>query len=403
MIPITNAENFDRQATRAAAMLSRKANLLEIPLAAGDFPGFAIDVPNGTGLPLLRSSDWIGKKDPAGRPYEGVRIVGQGMDRTHLRGNFYGWTLDVAQHAGIVQLENLTLHGWSSWGAATLFGSENTYARKLEPKFMKRLIGCRVLVDPPKDGVRGKWGLFANQADEYLKDCILNSIEAREHADYQHGVAQWGSFWDNVLVEGSGAENDKNRPDARETVWAGRNVWLIRKNCVCQNWYQIHSNWGGGGTISQNMAANVLIEDGTYLGGRPLGTIPANLRSHAIMLSSEGNAYDILTGAVGSGFGHGLVALRRVDAFGHSDFPWQNELVSIYSNGGGKPARAVLIEDCGLYGKGVIVKLSGIPNGQTLVRGCNSPLVRERASRKGIDTSVEATLNGLPVSAGLVA
>lgn len=397
-IPITNGENFDRQAAFVSKQLARPLRLKDYVLPAGDFTGFSIDYEGSTGLIPLRSRDWL----LAG--YDGIRIVGQGIDKTHLRGSWFSWTAIIERHGGVVQFEEMTIHSKDPSGGAVHFGLQNT-AKVIDPRFQARYVNVKVVDDPPNaDGGRTKFALFGYNADEYLKHVIIDATQGREHGDYQHGHAKWGSLWEDVEVWGAGAQPDKNRSDASETAWAGRDVWRIRRRCTFKNWYQVWSDRGGAASVAESGAANHLYEDCDFWGGKQAGAINANMRSHAVMLSAEANSYDILTGKVGVGFGNGMIAMRRCTAQGSSDVPWNNELVSIYRNGGGKTARGVLIEDCGLFGIGMIVKLgTDIPKGQTLVRGCNTNEIRQRAAARGFDVEVEATINGRPVSAGFVA
>jgi len=398
-LPLTTPKNFDAQAARARAYLSRPLNLKEILLPEGDVGGFSVNYTGSTGLTALKSSDWVG--------FDGVRIIGRGIDRTHMRPNWFGWTLFAEQFKGVVQLEELTIHTNSTWGAATSFGLQNT-AKKLTPGFQLNMVNVKAMVDEPAPGAgRGKWLLFGYQYDEYLKHCILDATQAREHADYQHGSAGRGSIWENVEVWGSGAQGKKSRPDNTETAYAGRDNWLIQKDCVYKNWYQPWSDRGGAALVLESGAANVLLERLKFYGGATNGAIQANARSHAIMISAEANGYDILTGRVGQGFGNGLIKIKECAAVGFSDVPWNNELISIYSNVPGmQSARGVLIEDCGLWGAGLQVKLDHIPTGQTIVQGCNTDKLREACARFGMNVSVEASINlpgrTIPVSEGIV-
>lgn len=401
MLPLTTPKNFDVQAARARAYLSRPVRLKEIVLPAGDVQGFAIGVEGSTGLTKLNPLEFAG--------FDGVRIVGQGIDRTHMRQGWYGWTVAVDRFPGIVELAEMTVHTSSTWGAAISFGQQNT-AKVIEPKFQLRMKSTKVLVDPPAPGAgRGKWGgPFGYQYDEWLSHCILDATQAREHDRYGHGAASRGSLWENVEVWGSGSQGFKERPDNTETAWCGRDKWIILIDCTMQNCGQDWTDRGGAMFVLENSSANVKLERCKFFGGTPTATLPANARSHAIMISAEANGYDILTGKVGTGFGNGLVKIKDCAAVGFSEFPWNNELISIYSNVPGmQAARGVLIEGCGLWGAGMQVKLDHIPKGQTIVTGCNTEKLREACARFGMNVGAEAVINTsvrqIPVSEGFTA
>lgn len=380
-------------ALKAGGRLSRPLNLYEIVLPDGDVTGFAIDYAGSTGLRKLRSSDWLA------RGYDGVRLVGQGPGRTHMRAGWDGIGLLSNRHPGVVQLEQLTLH--AGFDRATAFGLQN-FSGVTEPKFQLRMIDAEAVVDPPgPDGKRSKWLLFGYNSDVYLRNVRLDATHAREHASYWHGFSKWGSLWDNVTVDGSGAENDKTRSDHTETAWHGPDAWILRNRVRYKNWYQLWSDRGGAALVAQNPSASVLMNECVAWGGAALGSLPSHIRSKCFMFSSEGLSYDTATGRkdAANGYGLGTITLRRCMARGvpGDESPaWHNTLIRAARNGGVmKCAPSIELIDCGGYGKGMIFSAQDVDD--VLVRGCNTPSIAEFcANVLGFDVRDEITVNGNP-------
>lgn len=389
---------FNAGAARAAKALSAPKNLFEIRLPAGDVQGFDIDAPEQTGHTKLWSRDWAG--------YDGVRLIGAGVDKTHVRDGWFGWTIFCHRFPGVIQIENLTLY--AGLNGATHFGTQNL-GKELVPKFLARLYDMKAVMPEPSAAngwKRGKWVLFGYQGDWHLRDVTLDAYNAREHAKYAHGYSRHGELWERVTVEASGAECAKTRSDSTETVWAGSDVWIIHRDSTYKGWFQPWSDRGGAGHVIQGGAANVLLERNMYYGGGVLGSTSSNARSHCVMVSAEPFSYDILSGNVDKGFGNGYVVMRQCGAAGFSEFDWNTGLVQVQRYGGSpNAARGVLIEGSGLWGVRMQAKISDIPKGQTLIQGCNTPIIRDYCGARGMDVSAEATFPGaqrkIPLSEGL--
>ena len=101
------------------------------------------------GATILDPKVWLDDgddSDPEPDDFDGVRFVGQGVGVTHLRCTSYdGVTVAVGRHAGLVQVENATVH--CGYDRALVFGQQNL-ARELVPEFQARLIDCEVVADP---------------------------------------------------------------------------------------------------------------------------------------------------------------------------------------------------------------------------------------------------------------
>ena len=121
---------------------------------------YRIDLPEGNsgsinvgwfknGATILDPKVWLDDgddADPEPDDFAGVRFVGKGVGRTHIRCTSYdGVTIAVGRHAGIVQVENATIH--CGYDRATAFGQQNL-ARELVPEFQARLVNCEVVADP---------------------------------------------------------------------------------------------------------------------------------------------------------------------------------------------------------------------------------------------------------------
>lgn len=399
--PINSIADFDRAAARASAYLARPLNLKEIRLPAGQIKGINLGWWSNGAQININPSSWLSTHP------DGVRLVGAGAARTVVRwapGN--GNALSVIRHNGVVQLEGVTLV--SGTNAAVQFGEQNLDGdRRTDgsliygtqritcPKFALRLYDSHVLAPPPSElgGIRAKWGLFSYQSDEHVRDVVIDLTEALEH-DYRHGAAFRGRAWQRVRVLGAGSECIKERPDASETAWAGPNVWTILQHVVAKQWGQPHGNYSrGGGVVLQNAGTHVLIEDSALIG--------RDAHSGCVMISAEGNAYDMDTGRLGNGFAHGFIVIRRCGLTGSQTAGfWNNEVVSVYRNAGTHQAsKGFILEHSAAYGQNSILKLASAPAGTVFVRESNRPEDRQRAESIGINTTYETTI---PTSARLV-
>jgi hypothetical protein len=367
--------------------------LFDVILPAGDVPGFDIDIPFGTGQRKFWSGDWLSKG------YDGVRFIGAGVQHTHVyAAGHNGISILVDRHPGIVQLENLTLH--AGYAKGVHFGIANRSVRP-PPRFKLRMVGCHGIVPPPAVGQgRTKWLLFGYNSDVELIDCELDATHASEHASYWHGFAKRGLLWERVKVIGSGAEGCKVRSDVAETAWVGKGVRVVVRNSEFKNWYQTWSDRGGAAIVMQGGAADIVVESCLFWGGGSLGSLPASSRSKCIMVSSEGDSYDILTGRVGVGFGNGFVVVKNSAMRGGPGQENYTTILRVGQNGGTQQAaRGVLVENCGIWGQRMSLQFEKVPAGKIKVVGCNTPEIRSRSEALGMDTTHEA---GIPTSSRVI-
>lgn len=342
---------------------------------------------NGSAL-NLDPREWLD------RGYEGIRFVGTGGSPTHILSNLGdGRGVYISRHPGVVRFENVHVH--AGYDCALYCGERNEH-RDLLPRFRLEMSGCEVSVPPPTSFGRTKWGLFGYQADLWLEDVRIDAYHAREHGSYWHGFARHGLYWRRVQVEASGAEGCKVRSPYTETAWPGPRASIRIMDCVFKDWHQTWTDRGGAAVVIQGGGHDVLIEGSIFRGGPDLPGIPANRRSRAIMVSSENVSYSAVNGSMDQGPGNGFVVIRRCLAYGGpgaSD--WNNsELIRIGVNSGSqRAARAVLIEDCGLWGLREHVSVSGI-GGRFLLQRCNTHEIREQSNGFGADTAYEASWLG---------
>lgn len=382
--------------------MSRKLNLYELRLPAGDVGSINIGWGNNGAQIKLQPESWL----PSG--FDGIRIIGH-KDGTSLRCTSWdGVTLAVRRHNGVVQVENV--QGYAGVRAFAQFGEQNFDGdrradgsliqgtqRVTCPKFMLRVYESRLFVPPPAalGGVRGMWLLFGYQQDGHLRDVVLDAREAKQHIEYLHGNALKGTFWERVKALGAGSEIKKNRSDASETAWAGSEVWQVLKNCELREFGQPHGDYNEGGAIvMQNSASHGLVED-CVLRGR-------DQHAGCVMLSSEGNSYDIMTGKLNRGHGNGAWVVRRSGLYGSNvgGF-WNNELVNVYT-GKGTTAKAVqgfLMGESGCYGQNSQLSLSGVPAGTCFIEDSNTEAIKARARALGFDTTYQTVI---PTSQRLV-
>lgn len=369
----------------------------EIRLPAGDVAAMNVDIPFQTGAQKLWSRDWLSMG------YEGVRIIGAGVDKTHMRSTgFDGITFMADRHPGVVQLEALTVH--AGYAKGIHFGLANK--ARPEPKFKLRMVNCRGYVAPPQGG-RTKWLLFGYNSDVELVDCELDAYHASEHASYWHGFSRSGLSWNRVKVIGSGAEGCKVRSDVTETAWAGKGVKVQLRNCEIRNWYQSWSDRGGAAVVLQGAAADLHIDSCIFWAGPALPNVPASSRGKCVMVSSEGDSYDKDTGAIGTGFGNGFVVVRNSAMCGGPGQEGYTTIVRVGQNGGSqKAAKGVSIENCGIWGQRMNVQTKDVPPGKVTIKGCNTPEIEERSAAMGMDTTHEASITlanrVIPISDGFL-
>lgn len=359
------------------------------------------------GATILDPKVWLDDgddTDPEPDDYQGIRFTGQGPDKTIVRCTSWdGITLAVGRHGGTVTFKDMTVYAGAD--RATAFGEQNT-AKVREPKFQINLVNVHFRSPPPTGSSRTKWLVFSYNADLYLKDCQFNGKDTAEHALYAHGFASRGMLIEGCRFLSSGAEGIKVRSDATETVWAGAGAKIVIRDTYVANWHQPHSWRGGAGMVFQGAGCDILIERCVLRGGKKLGNIPANDRSKAIMISSEGVSYDAVTGSLNMGYGNGHVVIRDTIIWGHSDVDWRNTIVRCDQNAGLQfSARSLLIENCGLWGQNMAVGVGKVPAGQFVMRGCNTPDIKRRTLELGLDATHSAyfptSSSKVPVAAGI--
>lgn len=424
--------------TATVMLLPEPPNLYVIQLGPGDQPGINIDWITRNGAPIYNAKTWMDDgddNDPEPDDYDGVEFVGAGVDVTHVRCTSWdGITIAVKRQKGIFRFRDMTVH--SGFDRGGHFGEQNL-SKQLVPGFRVELVNVKGIVDPPetyrdrravktgqvspyhgtltapgKDDVplnagqivphdgtivgdprRPKWMWFAYNADLLAQNVETLAKEAVEHGYYWHNFAGEGARFEDCYTE-AGAECVKFRGDALETAYAGPNVQIFILRCEFRDWFQRHSWRGGAAIVGQGTAARlVYIEHCLFWGGEALGDLPANLRSKCVMFSSEGSSYDVATGAVGTGFGNGIIAVVECAMVGGGVSPaWHNTLLRVGRNGGTQwAAKRVYVVGCALYGDGYLAQIGNIPDNKLTIRGCNTPGIKAFCDRIGMKTAKEAT------------
>lgn len=370
--------------------------LKELRLPAGDLVGVNIGWFRDSSALKLDPQTWLAEG------YDGVRLIGAGVDRTVIRADMYdGNAVAIGRHPGIVQLEALTVVAGFSMGIQC---GEQNLARELVPKFQLRLVGVKGTVAPPIPGFqRTKWWAFHYQCDLFVEDVEVDATLASEHAFYGHGFAKYGANVRRLKVLGSGAQNFKVRSSADETAWAGTQAKIEIRDSQFQRAGQTWSDRGDGLIVVEGGACPIKIEDCLFRASRPNAP-----HAHAVMISAEANSYGWGTGNVGTGFGNGPVEIRRIAANGWLPSANNSSIVSLGRWGGTQQvAPSFLLEDSGVYGRNMYVTPRGVPKGKATIRGCNTPLIRERCAHiGGIDVEHEAMYPSptrlIPLSEGVV-
>ena len=326
--------------------------------------------------------------------FDGIEIRGKGIGKTILNENSWDdLVVGIGRFAGTVKLSHMTVIGGLQKVAAIAAGGENKL-RNLVPTFRLELDHVHGKAGTPgADGKRSFQGLSGYNVDVLAIDCVFDYVDANEHSSYLRGAAKYGWAFIRCKFIGSAAEGCKIRSDSIDTVYAGKDVWLILSQCEFENWGGRGESWRGpgAGLVVQGGACNVLVDRCVFRGGGALGQFQANERSHCAMFSSEGASFDIDTGEEGVGFGNGWIIVRDSAFFGTSDVPWHNDLLRVGRNGGSQfAAKGVLLKSNGMFGRGVIVSISDVPSGKVRITGCNTPEIAARCRELGIDTSVEA-------------
>lgn len=342
-----------------------------------------------TGWPA-GGSQFIVNHDPA---FDGIEIRGLGMGVTIIaESSWDDLAIGIGRFAGTVKLSHMTVVGGLGKIATVCAGGENK-SKDLVPSFRLELdhVELRAAL-PSMDGKRTTWGLSGYNVDVVARNCIFDFTFSTEHSAYLRGPSKYGWLLERCKFIGSGAEGWKTRSDSTETAYAGKDVWLVVRDCEFKNWGQPQSWRGGGaGIVVQGGATNILLERNVFKGGVANEQFKANERSHCVMISSEAASYDIDTGRQDQGYGNGWIIIRDNAMFGHSDFPWHNDLLRVGVNSGPQyAAKGVLIKGNGLFGPGVIASVSGVPAGKVKITGNNTPAIKAYCQSIGIDTTHEA-------------
>jgi hypothetical protein len=363
--------------------------LFEIPLPEGDVQGMDIGYAGGDNRTKLNPADWLEQG------YDGVRLIGKGVGRTHLLAEegYHNSTLFVGGHNGIVSLESCTLHV-----AKAKAWHQGLALQPVYPKFCMRLRNVDVVADGVNpDGGRRVWGLFPYQCDQDLEDVTFHTADIAEHASYCHGgFAQSGLLWKRVVVNGCGSQACKVRFAPNEGRWVkGARIQLIEVSIKGAG--QPHGWRGGGGLVVEGGNADIHVQRCGFYGR------PGEFRH--LMVDDGSGAFRSGTAP----FANGRVI---VDACGFMGGPGSESYSPIMRVGSTAQnpewptAKAVLITGCAVYGTRVLGQFSNIPDGKLLVTGCNTPALKDIANAYGFDTRYEAQLVGasgtfVPFSAGV--
>lgn len=376
-------------------------NLYVINLPAGDYQGFNIDFDGWTGnQKKYHSVQWLSQG------YDGVLFKGAGRNLTRIR-PIADDNIFVGPHNGIVAFESLTIgvRSFVGKGKAIHMGLSNPNGPILE-KFKCVLRDVEIDSEGPF-----VWGLFGYQCDWELIDVYFNPSMAQghEHNLYAHGFAKTGAYYENVRMDGSGAECLKHTARPSESRWV-KDALIHVKNCTFKNWNNPLTSWrGGAGFTAQGASANILIEGCRYYGGTTME------RAKCIMLDDSGTEYySAIDGTPGQGPANGHVWIRNTGgALNGVAQPWNNGICRIGTLQGGSGvhhcARTLLVENCGFYGENTLYMISGSGGdaiyGRAIIRNCNTPQVRDIMSTLGFKVDVETRIAGptgvIPLSQGI--
>lgn len=353
----------------ALLLLAFQSQTIELP--AGDVRGFDINYSSGTGRTKYTTT-------------ESMVFSGQGVNETHIR-PVGDQAILVDRFNGSVTLENLTIHCGARQGIWFGLGHKGAPVAK---KFKLIMRNVRIVADTST-----VWGVFSYQADLDLENVTFDLELSNEHGIYAHGFANRGARLHRVSFTGTGAEQFKARCDPSE-IDDVRGEWIIVSECEFANWYQPHSWRGGGGIVLQGSSANLYVDRCTFRGGPEVGGIPSSSRTRSIMVDNGGGAfYDVDNGSSGSGYANGRVIIRR-SAFhaGPGTANYSSVIRVGNDGGGGRAAKSVTIESCGIWGQNLQLQFSDIDSGQTMVKWCNTPFLRKWARDHDIPTDYEAVI-----------
>ncbi len=399
----------------ARPALPPQSKLRQVALPEGDVQGFDIDFASGTGRTKYRSAEWLSQG------YQGIRFKGAGRSVTHLR-PVGEHTVFFDRHAGVVWLEDLTVHCGSRTG---IFAGLEHIGMAVVPQFKLVLRNVDVVTDPPKAGANPLdkttvWPVFANQVNLDFQNVTINGLNSAEHDIYDHGVASAdGIRLDRVTFTASGAQQLKVRNSPTEVQFvAGARIVVTR--CSFANWYQPGSWRGGSGICLEGSHADLFVDGCTFWaggaisGGGVYDDLGAGIRASCIMIDdASGDGYSVTDGAIGTGFANGDIVIQNSGFYGGPGVENLSKQIRIGGLGPGrtgpnarKVCRSLSITNCAAYGQRLQWQFSDIPDGKLSITGCNGPANRELAETLGWDVRFQALIPTstrlVPVSEGIV-
>lgn len=375
--------------------------LFEVKLPAGEVRGFDV---------MFRGDHSQRYNElPAG--YDGWRFKGEGIGVTHVRDPdslSHDSSIFIGPFNGTVELVGMTVHNARLKGIHAGLATKqwdarvNDYVavRSVLPKFKLSTIDVEVVADAPWIGANGRpaWGVFTYQCDVRHKRIVGRWKLGRQHFSYEHGYASEGSNWNSCTVEGVAGEGTKVRPDSQEIVWT-QGARIERVNCKITDFAQAWSDFGGGGGVMQGTGLDMHFKRCEIWGG-------PNQRGRCLMIDDGGvrhdgkpDYYSAIDGAMGGKFANGFVIIDECCFAAGPGPDWYTAMMRIGNlhNSATYPrkvSRGVLIQDCGVWGYKMLGQFSDSP---ILIRGCNTPAIREYCSSIGMDTTYEAMISGNPL------
>lgn len=358
----------------------------ELTLDAGDHQGIDIDYKPGTGNTKLWSKSWLGEG------HQGIRIIGEGPGKTHIRPGLHGgslWeTIKVGRHNGVVWLENLTVH--CGYTAGIQMGWADLL-RPIGPHFKLKLRNVHIVTDGTP--INGRWGVFSYQCDHDFEDVAFHTPYADEHASYAHQFSRHGLRWNRVKVLASGAEGCKVRNDPTETVWIPTAKILLNE-CEFRDWYQPHSSRGGGGVVLQGTGVPLI-----WL-SKCLFVAPPQDASHTRCLmvddnggrfwEAESGEHSSVYGEDSTALANGQIVVDRCAFQGGVGLGSLSPMIRLGNDGGsGIVAKNFTMTRSGLYGRNVQVQLGNLAPDTVNIENCNVPKCADWMKARGLDVSEE--------------
>ncbi len=405
----------------ARAMFAATATerLFDVELAAGDVPGFSIDMLSaGPTVRYWSSEAAILRLSPADQPrarveaapgsywldrgFTGIRFRGRGQALSHVKplaGG--GWeTIVVERHPGAVWLEDL--HVVCGLTRGIYFGLKHP-ERPVEHAF--KLATRNVLIDAPITST--VWPVFTYQAAVDMRDTTIDGRNATEHDFYGHGFAGAGIVWQRVRSTAT-AQGFKLRSDTSETVWARGLVTIT--GCTFDSWYLPRTWRGGGGTVFEGPGGDtdVAIVGNLFRNLGAVGDVPSSQRTRAIMVDDGTGDFWGTGGAPRTGHAAGHILIR---GNGIETGPGSENLslvvrVGNLGTGPWSSCKSLRIQENAIYGRDLQLQLTHVPTGKLRVEGNNTPALEALARRYGFDTTHQAKIplstRVAPLSEGLI-